>query len=76
MWGNWTIGNCNQTCGGGYRTDTRVPKVDGEHGGEECTGHSSVIESCNVQECPGKCIVNMQNDKCPTFRKVISILIH
>jgi len=52
-----------------------VPKVDGEHGGEECTGHSSVIESCNVQECPGKCIVNMQNDKCPTFRKVIMLII-
>ena len=61
-WDDWQIGDCNQSCGGGIRTNTRVKKVDEQHGGVECTGDSSVTESCNIQTCPGKFIVNMKND--------------
>ena len=61
LWDEWKIGMCDKSCGGGTRTDIRVPKVDVEHGGQECTGPSTVTESCNVQECPGKHFVNMMN---------------
>ena len=53
-WDEWQVGECDKSCGGGLLTKTRVPKVDKAHGGKECTGPSSVTESCNVQECPGK----------------------
>ena len=52
-WDAWIIGECSQTCGGGFRTNTRVPLADEQHGGAECTGASTVYESCNIQECPG-----------------------
>ena len=52
-WDEWQTGECDEPCGGGMRTNTRVPKVDAQHGGEECTGSSSITESCNVHECPG-----------------------
>ena len=52
-WDDWQTGECDEQCGGGMRTNTRAPKVDAQHGGEECTGSSSITESCNEQECPG-----------------------
>ena len=52
-WNDWQTGDCSLTCGGGTLTKTRTPKVDAEHGGENCTGHTEITESCNVQECPG-----------------------
>ena len=61
-WSEWTIGDCNKTCGGGHRTNTRAPAPEAQHGGEECTGHPNVTESCNIQECPGKLIVNIYED--------------
>jgi hypothetical protein len=61
-WDEWQVEECDKTCGGGLFTKTRVPKVDEQHGGEACTGHSSVTESCNVQECPGKFIVSSESN--------------
>ena len=52
-WGDWIIGDCSQTCGEGTRTNTRVPEIVAEHGGEECSGPSSIVESCQMQNCPG-----------------------
>ena len=52
-WDEWNIGECSEECGGGIRTNTRKPKVEAEHGGEDCSGSPSITESCNVQECPG-----------------------
>ena len=52
-WDEWKTGECDEPCGGGMRTNTRIPKVDAQHGGEECTGSSSITESCNQHECPG-----------------------
>ena len=52
-WDDWQLGKCSKTCGGGSRTNTRTPKVDAAHGGEECNGASNITESCNTQECPG-----------------------
>ena len=53
-WGQFEIGECSQTCGGGMRTNTRSRIVIAEHGGAECLGLNAVEESCNNQECPGK----------------------
>ena len=63
-WDVWNMGECDKSCGGGFRTNTRVPKVDEQHGGEKCTGASNVTESCNIQECPGKFYygIIMQNE--------------
>ena len=52
-WDDWMIGECDKDCGGGMRTNIRAVKSPADHGGKECTGASSVDESCNVQECPG-----------------------
>ena len=52
-WGDWIVGECSQSCGGGTRTNTREPKVLAEHGGEECHGPASMDENCNVQNCQG-----------------------
>ena len=60
-WDEWMIGECSKTCGGGLLTKSRKLKVDEARGGLECTGDPVVSESCNVQECPGKYIVNLQN---------------
>ena len=63
VWSNWTIGECDKTCGGGFRTNSRAPTPEAQHGGEECTGHPTVTESCNIQECPGIFYVNFLNDR-------------
>ena len=58
VWNDWTMGDCSVTCGEGTRTNTRIPKVAAQFGGDECDGTSSSTEKCKDQECPGK---NMQN---------------
>ena len=62
-WDEWQVEECDKSCGGGLFTKTRVPKVDKANGGKECTGHSNVTESCNVQECPGNFIVTFYTCK-------------
>ena len=58
VWDQWIIGDCSVTCGEGTRTNTRIPKVAAQFGGDDCDGTSSSNEKCKDQECPGK---NMQN---------------
>ena len=53
-WDEWKLGECSKTCGGGERTNTRDTKVRAAHGGDECSGSSTVNEPCSVEECPGK----------------------
>ena len=55
-WNDWVIGECSKDCGGGTRTNTRTEKLSADHGGDACDGASSIEESCNIQECPGKII--------------------
>ena len=59
VWDQWIIGDCSVTCGEGTRTNTRIPKVAAQFGGDECDGTSSSTEKCKDQECPGK---SMQNN--------------
>ena len=63
-WGNWTVGACSKTCGGGIWVKTHecnnpVPA----YGGSQCmlvdgngtTGLTESIEEiCNRKKCPGK----------------------
>ena len=53
-WGNWQIGECSQTCGGGSRINNRKIIIASAHGGKECSGPTTVTEQCNTKECPGK----------------------
>ena len=54
VWDQWIIGDCSVTCGEGTRTNTRIPKVAAQFGGDECDGTSFSTEKCRDQECPGK----------------------
>ena len=54
QWGEWEVSGCDKTCGGGSRKKTRIPHLDAMHGGQECEGHSNVIEGCNYQKCPSR----------------------
>ena len=58
-WDEWNIGECDKSCGGGIRTNTRVLKVNEQHGGVKCSGASNVSESCNIQECPSTLIISL-----------------
>ena len=53
-WEEWRIGECSKTCGGGERINIRNKKIDATNGGKECSGNSTVTDSCNKIECPGK----------------------
>ena len=57
VWAEWNVGECSHSCGGGILTKTRTPKQDAQNGGDDCDGQRSITESCNDQECPGKCNV-------------------
>merc|ERR1712179_420155 len=52
VWDEWEIGKCSKSCGGGNRTNVRIPKVEAKHGGEECQGESETTEECNTLQCP------------------------
>ena len=65
MWGDWAIGPCSKTCGGGTRYNHRSKQTIAEYGGSECYNvygqtawgdHEMSIEDCNTQQCPGKYI--------------------
>ena len=52
-WGAW--GPCTADCGGGLRERLRLcdnPKP--QHGGNECQGEHTEMESCNTDKCKGK----------------------
>ena len=51
-WGEWVEGDCSTTCGTGQQTNTREKVVNKEHDGN-CTGKSTNVTSCVVDECPG-----------------------
>ena len=52
-WNDWTIGECSKSCGGGFRTRTRYPRDEFSNGPEDCSGPSTISESCNLRQCPG-----------------------
>lgn len=54
-WSSWVRGECDKSCGGGMRLNTRKVKVSADHGGTKCSGVSSETVSCNEQECPVDC---------------------
>ena len=53
MWDKWDDGECSKSCGGGEKNVQRNKKVEAANGGKECSGPSNILETCNVQQCPG-----------------------
>ena len=51
------------------RTNTRKENVSADHGGNECEGPTSIEESCNVQECPGKIFI------CGNYCSIIGLML-
>ena len=53
QWNEWRVGDCNKSCGKGFRIKTRTPKSKTNGLMEDCSGPSTVLESCSIRECPG-----------------------
>ena len=43
---------CSKTCGGGEKLMERWHMEIAEHGGKNCSGESTMVQRCNVQDCP------------------------
>ena len=55
IWGIWTeYSSCNQLCGNGNYTRTRLcDSPENKHGGKPCPGpDTDDLEECNVEPCP------------------------
>ena len=48
-WGEWEVGECSKTCGGGVQTATRE-KLSG---GKPCDEASTEQRECNTEKCTG-----------------------
>ena len=51
-WGNFT--ECTETCGGGFKTRSRVVATPPLYGGAACEGDAFESIICNPDPCPGK----------------------
>ena len=51
-WGEWELGDCSKSCGGGIRLNYREKTVHEMFGGK-CEGYPTFEEHCNPQNCPG-----------------------
>ena len=52
-WGNWAIGECSVTCGGGIQIDSRQPLQEALFHGNPCQGEATREIECNADACPG-----------------------
>ena len=43
---------CSKTCGGGEKLMERWHIELAKHGGKNCSGESTMVQRCNVQDCP------------------------
>ena len=56
-WSEWT--ECSRTCGGGYRSKSRMcDDPPGTCGGNKCEGMPNITEICNGQCCKSKYDLN------------------
>ena len=51
-WGEWELGDCSKSCGGGIRLNYREKTVHEMFGGK-CEGYPTFEEHCSPQNCPG-----------------------
>jgi len=54
IWGEYSWGECDKTCGGGQTEGVRKYAQLAENGGQECSGDFTTVKSCNDHECPPK----------------------
>ena len=60
QWSVWqaargAAGQCDRTCGGGTKKQTRTISQKAQNGGKECHGPSHQTQSCNTNPCPVDC---------------------
>ena len=53
QWGDWEIGSCSVTCGGGTQTNSRGHLQPALFNGTECEGPATEQIECNIDPCPG-----------------------
>ena len=59
QWSAWqtaggTAGQCDKSCGGGNRKQTRTHARRAQNGGRQCSGPSTQTVPCNTQPCSGE----------------------
>ena len=54
-WSQYSWGECDKKCGGGFQYGTRTIARYAD-GGAECEGEAQTTRSCNTDPCPGKII--------------------
>eukprot|EP01013_Petalomonas_cantuscygni_P015357 TRINITY_DN3164_c0_g1_i1.p1 TRINITY_DN3164_c0_g1~~TRINITY_DN3164_c0_g1_i1.p1 ORF type:complete len:6949 (+),score=1286.42 TRINITY_DN3164_c0_g1_i1:147-20993(+) len=59
--GEWKLGTCDKTCGGGTRTDTRAVLQEPSGSGVQC-GPKTRESECNTQACDPQCDVGSWTD--------------
>ena len=57
-WGEWAIGECSVTCGGGIQIDVRSTSQEELFGGNTCYGDATRQMECNTNACPGITFIN------------------
>uniref|UniRef100_A0A6C0CT81 Spondin-like TSP1 domain-containing protein n=1 Tax=viral metagenome TaxID=1070528 RepID=A0A6C0CT81_9ZZZZ len=58
----WKDGECNVSCGGGMKRQTRTVLVQNAYGGSPCTESLTQNVSCNSQPCPIDCVTGEWKD--------------
>ena len=54
QWGKWGhFTSCSKTCGEGRKSRNRAVYQEAMHGGDECLGNSTDIQTCKERKCPG-----------------------
>ena len=55
-WGAWSnFGTCNETCGTGSQSRSRVcDNPPPSNGGDTCPGDATEYQDCNTDPCPGE----------------------
>ena len=54
-WGSWVESHCTATCGkSATRTRNRKKLQKASNRKKECKGRQKITVSCNLDECPGK----------------------
>ena len=62
-WATWSVwASCDVSCGGGIQTRNRTcTNPTPAHGGALCVGDETESQTCNSNQCEGKCLKKEKN---------------